>query len=160
MSIFKPTNRCLIRLDSVCTHAIYTPTQQTYSLVHLAIQFELPLGFTRVVLNLHHLCETLPFPQNNKDTVRMSFIGANTFISACTLLWTFFDILKYTFCPHLLLSKAMCVYVFVYTSSTCLSPFTKGIVNYFLKSFQYRQITLHHGLFTDTVALPASKISD
>lgn len=48
-----------------------TPTQQAYSVLHLAIQ----LSYLFV---LHQLCETVTFTQNSLDTVRMlfQFIGA------------------------------------------------------------------------------------
>lgn len=60
----------------VCAHAhTHTTNILSYSFSH---SVELPLGFTGVVLYLHHLCETVIFTRNTLDTVWMTF----QFISA------------------------------------------------------------------------------
>lgn len=115
----------------VCTWRTHTHTTNTlsYSFSH---SVELPLCFTGVVL--HHLRETVTFTQNNLDTVRRTFqfIGANA-VPAHYLLSFWCSRTFFYFVVHLLLSKAAYVYDYVYNSNTCLSPFTKGMVNYFLK---------------------------
>lgn len=113
----------------MCTWCAHTHTTNTlsYSFSH---SVELPLCFTGVVL--HHLCETVTFTQNNLDTVRMTFqfIGANAV--PAHYFWVFgvselFILLFICFSPR------QHMYMTVYTIQTCLSPFTKGMVNYFLK---------------------------
>lgn len=116
----------------VCTSCAHTHTTNilSYPFSH---SVELPLGFTGVVLYLHHLCETVTFTQNNLDTVRMTF----QFIGAKAVPAHYFEFLFHVsdlqksfslFVFHLLLSKAAYVYDYVYKSNTCLSPFTKGMV--------------------------------
>lgn len=55
----------------MCEHTHTNTTNiLSYSFSH---SVELPLGFTGVVLYLHHLCETEIFTQNTLDTVLMTF---------------------------------------------------------------------------------------
>lgn len=55
----------------VCEHAHTNTTNiLSYSFSH---SVELPLGFTGVVLYLHHLRETVIFTQNTLVTVSMTF---------------------------------------------------------------------------------------
>lgn len=74
LSVFKSTNSCFRNQDilCVCTWRAHTNTTNilSYSFSH---SVELPLGFTGVVLYLHHLCETVTFTRNNLDTVRTTF---------------------------------------------------------------------------------------
>lgn len=133
LSVFKSTNSCFRCLDIyVCTWRTHSNTTNTlsYSFSH---SVELPLGFTGVVLYLHHLCETVTFTRNNLDTVRMTF--QFTCAKAVPAHYSeFYDVCFFVSFCHLLLSKAAYVYDCVYRSNTCLSPFTKGMVNYFLKT--------------------------
>lgn len=119
---------------------VHTPTQQTlsYSFSH---SVELPLGFTGVVLYLHHFCETVTFTRNNLDTVWMTF----QFTSATTVPAHYselFDVCVFIlFYFHLLLSKAACKTVYTnQTHAFHLSP--KVWSTTFSKRFQYLKITL------------------
>lgn len=115
----------------LCTHDVYTTTQQTYSVIHLAIQ----LSYLLVLLGLFYIyitCETLNFymEQLRYSTDNISVYRCNS--SACTNS-EFYDVclfyvFLFCFIFHLLLSKAAYVYDCVYKSNTCLSPFTKGMV--------------------------------
>lgn len=71
----------------MCTCRAHTKTTNilSYSSSH---SVELPLGFTGVVLYLHHLCETATFTQNNLDTVWMTF----QFIGAKAVPAHYFDV--------------------------------------------------------------------
>lgn len=131
----QPTAASNARTFCVCTCRAHTNTTNilSYSSSH---SVELPLGFTGVVLYLHRLCETATFTQNNLDTVQMTFqfIGAKAVPAHYSDFFFFCDVSEILyFVLHLLISKAAYVYDCVYNSNSCLSPFTKGMVNYFLK---------------------------
>lgn len=51
LCLFKSTNSCLKCLDILCVHAVHTPTQQAYSVLHLAIQ----LSYLLVLLGLFYI---------------------------------------------------------------------------------------------------------
>lgn len=136
LSVFKSTNSCFKCLDILCVCTCRAQTNSTnilsYSFSH---SVELPLGFTGVVLYLHHLCETVTFTKNTLDTVQITFQFTGAKAVPAHYFEFFDDSCIFFVCLflNLLLSKAAFVYDCVYNSNTCLSPFTKGMVNYFLK---------------------------
>lgn len=122
----------------VCTWRAHTNTTSILSYL-FSHSVELPLGFTGVVLYLHHLRETVTFTQNKLDTVRMTVHRSNS--SACTLLWLF-DVSE-SFCFfHLLLSKAAYVYDCVQIKHTPFTFHQRYGQLLSQKSFQYLKITL------------------
>lgn len=107
----------------------------SYSFSH---SVELPLGFTGVVFIFTSPMWNSHFYTNILDTVRMTWHFSLSVQKQClhiTLNYYFFYVSDVFFVVffHLLLSKAAYVYDCAYKSKTCLSPFTKGMVNYFLK---------------------------
>lgn len=152
----------------LCVPVVHTPTQQAYSVIHLAIQLSYLLVLLGLFLYLHHQCET--FTQNNLDTVRITFqfTGANAvpahyfeffddFQKSCIFMCLF--VLGFFLFFNLLLSKAAYVYDFVYKSNTCLSPFTKGMVNYFLKKLPVPKNNLA-APWLASLMQPLGKLSD
>lgn len=128
----------------MCTYGAHTNTTNilSYSFSH---SVELPLGFTGVVLYLHHLCETATFTKNSLDTVQTTF----QFTGAKAVPAHHFEYLMiHVFCSFLLLfliyfSPRQHLYMTVYTTETHafhLSP--KVWSSTFSKSFQYLKITL------------------
>lgn len=97
----------------VCTCRAHTHTTSilSYSFSH---SVELPLGFTGVVLYLHHLCETVTFTQNNLDTAKMTF----QFISAKAVPAHYFKCLMFQNTLLLLLFVLFCLFFFI----ICFSP--------------------------------------
>lgn len=130
LSIFKSTNSCFRCLDIyVCTWRTHINT--THSVIHLAIQLSyllvlLGLFFTSLMWNCNFYTEQFRY---STDDISVYLCKS----SACTLLRILWCLCYFLFC-HLLLSKAAYVYDCVHRSNTCLSPFTKGMVNYFLKT--------------------------
>lgn len=125
----------------MCVHDLHTNTPNTLS-YSFSYSVELPLGFTGVVLYVHHLCETVTFTQNNLDTVRMTFqfakaVPAHYFEFSCLknpLLCVFFILFYFFIC----FSPRQRMYMTVYTNQTHafhLSP--KVWSTTFSKSFQY-----------------------
>lgn len=149
LSVFKSTNSCFRCLDIyVCTWCTHTHTTNTlsYSFSH---SVELPLGFTGVVLYLHHLCETVTFTRNNLDTVRMTFqfTGAKAVPAHYS---EFYDVCVFVLFCFICFSPRQHMYMTVYTNQTHafhLSP--KVWSTTFSKRFQYLKITLLllHGSF-------------
>lgn len=144
----------------VCVPVARTPTQQAYSVIHLAIQ----LSYLLVLLGLFYIYITNVklFTQNSLDTVRITF----QFTCAKAVpahYFEFFDeseiMLFVCLFLNLLLSKAAYVYDFVYNSNTCLSPFTKGMVNYFLEKLPVPKNNLA-APWLASLMQPLGKLSD
>lgn len=97
----------------VCTCRAHTHTTSilSYSFSH---SVELPLGFTGVVLYLHHLCETVTFTQNNLDTAKMTF----QFISAKAVPAHYFKCLMFQNTLLLLLFVLFCFVCFFSSSAS------------------------------------------
>lgn len=127
----------------VCTYGAHANTTSILS-SSFSHSVELPLGFTGVVLYLHHLCETVTFTDQFRYSKMTFQIICEKAVPAHCIDFLIFVLLFvfFLFFCHLLLSKAAFVYDCVNNSNTCLSPVTKGMGNYFLKSFQYLKITL------------------
>lgn len=138
----------------VCVPVVHTPTQQAYSVIHLAIQLSYLLVLLGLFLYLHHQCET--FTQNNLDTVRITFqfTGANAvpahyfeffddFQKSCIFICLFVFGFVWVFCFLICFSPRQHMYMTLCTNQTHafhLSP--KVWSTTFSKSFQYLKITL------------------
>lgn len=151
----------------VCTCGAHTNTTSilSYSFSH---SVELPLGFTGVVFIFTSPMWNFYSEQFRYSTHYISVYQCKR--SACTLLWIFwwFSEIMYFYVFvcfgvflffNLLLSKAAYVYDFVYKSNTCLSPFTKGMVNYFLKKLPVPKNNLA-APWLASLMQPLGKLSD
>lgn len=136
LSVFKSTNSCFKCLDILCVNMMWTHQHTNILSYSFSHSVELPLGFTGVVFIFTSPMWNSHFYTNILDTVRMTWHFSLSVQKQCLhITLNFFLMFQMSFFVVFssALSKAAYVYDCAYKSKTCLSPFTKGMVNYFLK---------------------------
>lgn len=149
LSVFKSTNSCFKCQDILCVH-MHTPTQQTHSVIHLAIQ----LSYLLVLLGLFYIYITMWNSNFYTEYFRYSIDDISVYqckSSACTLL-------SFCFCFYVSENPVCCFSSASLQGSVCirlciqfqthafhLSP--KVWPTTFSQSFQFLKVTLLlHGL--------------